>query len=739
MTFHARHYFLALVSLWFTSAAFGATQVDSAPVVAVDHHLHLKSPALAGRLRALCAAAPKANCPSDLFTTVSAQTAKAALAHAGIARGVLISQAYLWGSQQLAPDGIDGVATAAAVREENAYVQREVAAHCDQFVAFFGINPLSRTALDEIEYWARTGGFAGIKIHLTNAQFDFRSAEHVRKLSAVFDAAARHGLAIIIHLRTRAPDYGARDMEVFLKEVLPHAHGIVVQLAHAAGWSGIDAPTLAALDALSGAFKDDPSLTRNLYFDLSRVSGAQTKPQDAQRLSQIIRTIGPGHFLMGSDWSLPSQDIAAMNREVFETIPLKPAEWQQIASSSAPYLTGGSTHIQPIASIDPQSADLDDLRPIAAEVGNARIVMLGEQTHGGGNAFLAKTRVLRYLHERLGFDVLAFESGMWEMERAQQLITAGEKPSTVLPQAVYAIWMQSNQVQPLLQYLDQDARSRHPLKLTGFDMQLSGSGSLTQQLPAALAMLNTQLPGDHAGLDRIQILVAGLIANGYQAMPKFAGLETLDIDRLHEDTQATIARIERSSVDRAAFWRQYLQSVEQLLVFFKRIHAKQDGIFNLRDRQMAANLAWLLDMGYAGKKVVVWAATAHVINSREAIDKEGAPEMLPMGSYIHRKLAEQSYVMAFSAGKGATSNFKTRRVTQHDVAPPHSIEWQIGESRLPYAYVGRSAMKELFGGKRVSWLLGFEPMTGTWPDVVDGIFFFSTEQPSTYTTPLEKN
>jgi erythromycin esterase-like protein len=738
---------LGLAALWMTAIACSADESDTTPTVAVDHHLHISSPALASRLRQLCDAAPGAKCPRDLFNSVSAQAASEALTSAGIARGVLISQAYLLGSEQLAVDGIDGPATAAAVRAENAYVQHEAAGHREQFVAFLGINPLAKSALEEIDYWAKEGGFAGIKLHLTNAHFDFRSPEQVGKLAAVFDAAARHGFAIIIHARTRVPDYGAHDMDVFLKEVLPHARGTVVQLAHAAGWSGIDAPTLAALDTLAGAFRTNPQLTSNLYFDLSRVSGGsvqpqhesggQASPQDAQRLAQLIRAIGPAHFLMGSDWSIPSHDIAAMNREVFASIPLTSAEWRQIAAASAPYFSTGAKQIQAVASIDPQSADFDDLQPIATEVGDARIVMLGEQTHGGGNAFLAKTRVLRYLHERLGFEVLAFESGMWEMERAQQLIASGQKPSTVLPQAVYPIWMQSNQVQPLLQYLDQDAHSRRPLQLTGFDMQLSGPGELTRELPLELAKLNSQLAGDRAGLDRIEALVAGLIADGYQAMPKFAGLETLDVARLHADTQATLARIDRAQVARAAFWRQYLQSIEQLLVFFKRIHAKQNGIFNMRDRQMAANLAWLLDVGYAGKKVVVWAATAHVINSREAIDKEGAAEMVPMGTYVHRKLGERSYVIAFSAGQGATRNFKTRQVTQHGPAPAQSIEWQIAQSGSPYAFVGRRAMQEQFGGKRVSWLLGFEPMTGAWPDVVDGIFYFSTEQPSTYITPAE--
>ena len=51
-------------------------------------------------------------------------------------------------------------------------------------------------------------------------------------------AAAANGWTIMIHMRTRAEDYGAQDVEIFLKEVLPHAGGSPVFIAHSGGWGG---------------------------------------------------------------------------------------------------------------------------------------------------------------------------------------------------------------------------------------------------------------------------------------------------------------------------------------------------------------------------------------------------------------------------------------------------------------------------------------------------------------------
>src|SRR5687767_10978225 len=85
-------------------------------------------------------------------------------------------------------------------------------------------------------------------------------------------------------------------------------------------------------------------------------------------------------------------------------VALRPAAQEPAAGAPADSLQNWiARQAVAIRSIDPNDENFSDLEPLAAAIGSARVVQLGEPSHGAGSSFAAKARLIKFLHRRLGF------------------------------------------------------------------------------------------------------------------------------------------------------------------------------------------------------------------------------------------------------------------------------------------------------------------------------------------------
>ena len=324
----------ALLILAFCAAGSALDSLHIVPV-RVDHHVHLNSPAIQAFLPEFCASMRRfGGCDPALTTLHSVQDLLAEMDRAGIQRALVLSDGYLAQSSIMEPQRPDA---ADLMRAANDWTVELARSYPKRLSAFIAVDPLRPTALPEIARWRGNLAVAGVKVHLTASGVDLRKDGDVAALAQVFRAANKSRFAIVVHLRTQRMDYGAPDIRRFVEDVLPAAGNTPVQIAHAAGWGGLDQATLSALTAFAGAIETNPRRFRHVWFDLSGVWTDKTSPSDKQALVALIRRIGVQHFLAGSDWPYNGDNLADYYGRVYPELPLTQREWTAIRKNVAPY------------------------------------------------------------------------------------------------------------------------------------------------------------------------------------------------------------------------------------------------------------------------------------------------------------------------------------------------------------------------------------------------------------------
>lgn len=135
-------------------------------------------------------------------------------------------------------------------------------------------------------------------------------------------------------------------------------------------------------------------------------------------------------------------------------------------------------HAHPIATTDP-SDKIDDLAFLKDIVGDARIVALGEGTHGTREFFQMKHRITQYLAQEMGFTIFAIEASTPESAKVSDYTVRnlGDSPNDVIRGMYFWTWS-TDEVADMARWMrafnsggpGNETGTKH-IAFTGFDMQ----------------------------------------------------------------------------------------------------------------------------------------------------------------------------------------------------------------------------------------------------------------------------
>jgi erythromycin esterase len=420
--------------------------------------------------------------------------------------------------------------------------------------------------------------------------------------------------------------------------------------------------------------------------------------------------------------------------------PIPPAPPGPPLVADAPKWLAANAH--PIATLSVTS-DFRDLEPLRAAIGNARVVMLGEQSHADGTTFLAKARLIAFLHQQMGFDVLAWESGIYDVHEVWDHIRAGQNVLTASRRGIFGIWTWSEQVLPTLDYVASTLGTARPLEMAGFDNQLTGTlarDSLAAHVLAFARSINSPVATDAEWPAAAATLTELAVTGFFEYKP--AAVDQARLIRILTALRADAAA--RGAGDREAlFWTQALASIQSYLRMMSEV---QPGLVrpednNPRDAQMAANLVWLANTYYRDRKIIVWAASSHIARAVADLRATGGERpyatgwTVRMGAEAHRVLGADMYSIGFTAATGTRGRPGFAPVPLRPMLP-ESIEAYFAGTSFDNAFV--DFRKRPAGGE---WLtdvysrpFGYTDLRGDWTAVFDGMVFTRVMTPSTSAT-----
>lgn len=114
----------------------------------------------------------------------------------------------------------------------------------------------------------------------------------------------------------------------------------------------------------------------------------------------------------------------------------------------------------------------DDLQPLKKVIGEARIVALGEATHGSREFFQLKHRMIEFLATQMGFTIFSIEANMPEAYRLNEYVLHGTGDPKALLKGMYFWTWQTEEVLAMVEWMREFNRSgKGHIEFTGFDMQ----------------------------------------------------------------------------------------------------------------------------------------------------------------------------------------------------------------------------------------------------------------------------
>jgi protein-L-isoaspartate(D-aspartate) O-methyltransferase len=338
-------------------------------------------------------------------------------------------------------------------------------------------------------------------------------------------------------------------------------------------------------------------------------------------------------------------------REAEETISPRPrTDRVRRPEPLSELMENAATHIPSIESVN--------LTALLERIGDARVVLLGEATHGTAEFYDMRARISKELIQHKGFRFIAVEADWPDAAQIDHFIRGTRlEPTEEATFSRFPTWMWANtQVLELAKWLrDYNRRFSSADEAVGFyGMDLY---SLYTSIDAVIRYLD-EVDEDAAAVARRRY---GCLTP-WQKDPATYGAMALSSQH-HSCEQEVVAMLNAMMDKRLAYaaqdGRRFLDAVANARLvknaeqYYRVMYQGSVKSWNLRDQHMFDSLRHLLDFHGKDSKAIIWAHNSHLGDA--AATEMGARGEINVGYLCRQHFAQGAYLIGFGTHQGTVA------------------------------------------------------------------------------------
>ena len=348
-----------------------------------------------------------------------------------------------------------------------------------------------------------------------------------------------------------------------------------------------------------------------------------------------------------------------------------------------------------------------DMGPLLNRIGDAKVVLLGEATHGTSEFYKMRSRITQALVEEKGFNIVAVEADWPDAAHIDRFLRntdidlPTEEPFTKFP-----FWMWRNEeTKDLIDKLKlyNDNHENHEDKVGFFGLDLY---SLYSSIDAVIHYLDNIDP-DLAELAKKRY---GCLTP-YENDPATYGAAATsgryrecekDVVSMLEELLENQVKLTAHDGDRFQDAIQNARLVANAEKYYRSMYMGSRQSWNQRDSHMFETLQTLLEYGDSDTKAVVWAHNSHIGNAK-ATEMRGRGEH-NIGQLTKEEYGDEAYNIGFGTDHGtvaAASNwggkmhFKEVRPSLDDSYERLMHQSKVNKFMLPLRDKSKPLIKKL--------------------------------------------